>query len=85
MVVITLMDSGIKNLFSDLSYRAYVLYYYDLKVNFVQVYHIIQIQKFFQNVMWVGMASEISKRMHTIVWIAQDTTDSRVPRLKCAH
>ena len=40
-----------------------------------------KIQKHFQNVMLVGMASEISKTTHTSVWIAQDTTESRVPRL----
>ena len=31
--------------------------------------------------MLVGMASKISKTTHTSVWIAQDTTESRVPRL----
>ena len=31
--------------------------------------------------MLVGMASENSKTIHTSVWIAQDTTESRVPRL----
>ena len=31
--------------------------------------------------MLVGMASENSKTTHTSVWIAQDTTESRVPRL----
>ena len=35
----------------------------------------------YKNVMLVGMASEISKTTHTSVWIAQDTTESRVPRL----
>ena len=40
-----------------------------------------KIQKHFQNVMLVGMASKISKTTHTSVWIAQDTTESRVPRL----
>ena len=38
-------------------------------------------KKHFQNVMLVGMANEISKTTHTSVWIAQDTTESRVPRL----
>ena len=34
-------------------------------------------QKHFQNVMLVGMASEISKNYtYTSVWIAQDTTES---------
>ena len=37
--------------------------------------------KTFPNVMLVGMASKISKTTHTSVWIAQDTTESRVPRL----
>ena len=41
-----------------------------------------KIQKHFQNVMLVGMASEImQQKLHTSVWIAQDTTESRVPRL----
>ena len=31
--------------------------------------------------MLVGMSSEISKTTHTSVWIAQDITDPRVPRL----
>ena len=31
--------------------------------------------------MLVGMASETAKTTHTSVWIAQDTTESRVPRL----
>ena len=31
--------------------------------------------------MLVGMASEISKTTHTSVWIAQETTESRVSRL----
>ena len=39
-----------------------------------------KMQKHFQNVMLVGIASEISKN-YTSVWIAQDTTESRVPRL----
>ena len=39
----------------------------------------IQDTKTFQNVMLVGMVREIST--HTSVWIAQDTTESRVPRL----
>ena len=47
-------------------------------------YNNYKIQKHFQNVMLVGMASEISKTTHTSVWIAQDTTESRVPRL-CVH
>ena len=38
-------------------------------------------RKHFQNVMLIGMAGEISKTTHTSVWIAQDTTESRVPRL----
>ena len=38
-----------------------------------------QDKKHFQSVMLVGMASEISKTTHTSVWIAQDTTESRVP------
>ena len=29
----------------------------------------------------MGMASKISKTTHTSVWIAQDTTELRVPRL----
>ena len=43
--------------------------------------HIYKIQKHFQNVMLVGMASKISKTTHTSVWIAQDKTKSRVPRV----
>ena len=39
-----------------------------------------KIQEHFQNVMLVGMVSKISKTTHTSVWIAQDTTESRVPR-----
>ena len=36
--------------------------------------------KNFQNVKLVGMASEISEKYtNTSVWIAQDTTESRVP------
>ena len=31
--------------------------------------------------MLVGMASKISKTARTSVWITQDTTESRVPRL----
>ena len=31
--------------------------------------------------MLVGMASKISKSMYTSVWITQDTTESREPRL----
>ena len=43
----------------------------------------LQDTKHFQNVMLVGMASEISKNyIHTSVWIARDATESRVPRLK---
>ena len=38
-----------------------------------------KIQKHFQSVMLVGMASETAKTTHTSVWIAQDTTESRVP------
>ena len=41
----------------------------------------IQDTKHFQNVMLVGMASKSTKTTHTSVWIAQDTTESRVPRL----
>ena len=42
-----------------------------------------KIEKHFQNVMLVGMASDVSKNYtyKTSVWIAQDTTASRVPRL----
>ena len=45
-----------------------------------------KLQKHFQNhyVMLVGMASEISKnytQCYTSVWMTQDTTESRVPRL----
>ena len=39
-----------------------------------------KMQKHFQNVMLVEMASEISKTTHTSVLIAQ-ATESRVPRL----
>ena len=45
------------------------------------VYNIDKIQKHFRNVMSVGMACEISEITHTSVWIAQDTTESRVSRL----
>ena len=49
-------------------------YYRNTKKNLI-----IKIQKkHVQNVMLVEMASEIS---NTSVWIAQDTTESRVPRL----
>ena len=40
-----------------------------------------KIQKHFQNVMLVGMASKISKSTYASVWIAQHTTESRVPWL----
>ena len=40
-----------------------------------------KIQKHFQNVVLVGMASKSAKTTHTSVWITQDTTESRVPRL----
>ena len=40
-----------------------------------------RIQRHFQNVMLVGMATEISKSTHTSVVITQDTTESSVPRL----
>ena len=43
--------------------------------------NIFKIQKHFQNVMLVRMASEVSKTTHTSVWIVQDTTESRLPRL----
>ena len=40
-----------------------------------------KIQNHFQNVMLVGKASEIRKTTYKSVWIAQDTMESRVPRL----
>ena len=55
-----------------------------LKYSFVSsvVHHacIIQDTKHFQNFMLVRMASESAKTTPTIVWIAQDTTESRMPR-----
>ena len=40
-------------------------------------FFLYKIQKHFQNVVLVGMASKISKTTHTSVWIAQDTTESQ--------
>ena len=43
--------------------------------------YINNIQKHFQNFVLVGMANESAKTTHTSVWFAQDTMESRVPRL----
>ena len=43
--------------------------------------HKIRMQKHCQSVMLVEWQAKSAKTTHTSVWIAQDTTESKVPRL----